>query len=63
LDIFIKLREEIEVILGKPKSDTKSSGSDDDIDETADDDSDSDGEEEEDKFAANMIFCFYFLNK
>ena len=53
----------MEVILGKPKSDTQSSGSDDDIDQTADDDADSDGEEEEDQVAANMIFCFYFLNK
>ena len=48
LDIFIGLREEMEVILGKPKSDTESSGSDDDSDETADDDSNSDGVEEDD---------------
>ena len=44
LDIFISLCEEMEVILGKPKSDTESSGSD----ETADDDSESDGVEEDD---------------
>jgi hypothetical protein len=43
LDVFIRLREEMEVILGKPKSDTESSCSDDYSDETADDDSDSDG--------------------
>jgi hypothetical protein len=48
LDIFIVLREEMEVILGKPKSDTESSGSDDDSDETADDDTNSDGVEEDD---------------
>jgi len=48
LDTFIGLREEIEVILGKPKSDTESSGSFDDADETADDDSDSDDVEEDD---------------
>ena len=48
LDIFIGLREEMEVILGKPKSDTESSSSDDDSDETADDDSNSDGVEEDD---------------
>jgi hypothetical protein len=47
LDVFIRLREEMGVILGKPKSDTESSCSDDDSDETADDDSDSDGEEVE----------------
>ncbi len=44
LDTFIGLREEMEVILGKPKLDTESSGSD----ETADDDSDSDDVEEDD---------------
>jgi hypothetical protein len=52
LDIFIGLREEMEVILGKPKSDTESSSSDDDSDddsdETADDDSNSDGVEGDD---------------
>ena len=48
MDIFISLREEMEVILGKPKSDTESSGSDDDSDETADDDSDSDGVKKDD---------------
>ena len=47
MDICISLREEMEVILGKPKSDTESSGSDDDS-ETADDDSNSDGVEEDD---------------
>ena len=41
LDICISLREEMKVILGKPKSDTESSGSDDD-------DSDSDVVEEDD---------------
>jgi hypothetical protein len=48
LDIFIRLREEMEAILGKPKSDTESSGSDYDSDETADNDSDSDHVEEDD---------------
>ncbi len=48
MDICISLSEEMEVILGKPKSDTERSGSDDDGDETADDDSDSDDVEEDD---------------
>ena len=48
MDICISLREEMEVILGKPKLDTESSGSDDYGDETADDDSDSDDVEEND---------------
>ena len=48
LDIFIRLSEEMKVILGKPISDTESSGSDDYTDEAADDDSDSDGAEEDD---------------
>jgi hypothetical protein len=47
LVIFINLREEMEVIPGKPKSYTESSGSDDDSGETADDDSDSDDVEED----------------
>ncbi len=59
LDIFIGLRVEIEVKLGKPKSDTESSSSDDDSDETADDDSNSDGvEEDDDQVGAKMILFF-----